>query len=143
MSKFYSKREDYDSLKKLLSADNINQNLNVKPSIITSLDDVFSNFELLVEAHPFHSGTNINVYDYLMSTVKKPLSDALKNGDSYAVNTICFKVGQAFRPSYSAKVNIPLISDAYIFLKEKKDEFAFREALRKLINKYKDNKITF
>jgi len=125
----YDSYEKMNNLKKILSV-NPSIKFNVgNRHIINSLDDVFDNFDALVNSHSYYALSNIDVKSYLNSNFKVALNDALKNGNYFVVTDICFKVAKALSPRNKG------------FFRRKKDEYSLGYALKSLIEQYELSKI--
>jgi len=129
MNNSYDNSARINTVKSILSATPVSA-LNPKGKvIITSLDDVFKNFDILVNSHPEYVSNNIDVKSYLNSKVKDVLNNALNDRNSFDVDDVCFKVAKFLSPKN------------YGFFKRKKEEYSLGFALRSLIKQYELSQI--
>lgn len=93
-------KKDYESLSKILKAEPNVVRPKLNP-VLDSLDDVFFNFDLLVNNNPLYVDKTVSAVSFLKSNFESSLSSALERDDSYALRNISLRVGFIFGSSAS------------------------------------------
>lgn len=98
---FGKNKKDYESLNKILTASSDLVKPRLVP-VLSSLDDVFFNFDLLINNNALYVGRPVNAVSFLKNKFEDSLSSALERDDSYALRDISLRVGFVFGSSASS-----------------------------------------
>ncbi|MFP4567492.1 MAG: hypothetical protein ACLFN8_00965 [Candidatus Woesearchaeota archaeon] len=117
---------DYDHLRKISMFSQESFNYEGVSGPVSSLDDVFFEFERLVLMHPaYQKSGHYKIKEYLVNNYSSAFSRAINQDDSKKLVDLCYVASSVF------------VSKDLGFFSRKKQKYEFFNGLNSLIKEYK------